>query len=444
MSVINALEAILQRNKAAAGADSGELRLHVIDLCCGKSLTGCLITLLHPEFIVHTVDKLTSAALPHYPADLPDCEGGGNLKYLQRDLFDSNFVEAMGEVIEQIGLPTVVLGMHLCGNLSIQAIEMLHCTPLVSDLVLCPCCLPNQNLDTSSTTWYASSVQDDQYDAWVAHLGECMAPHTVRVEHNAHMLTVKATLIHGHKKQHVEQYKAKVVPADMGNADMGVAETAASDGSDDDERNEATTASSKKTKTKKRSDSKGKTKQQPSPGGRASAASALHASFSVHVRKLSVRSPSEQASGQHHHSVERDHALTGASMEVADLPSRTYEGDCDNKLTLEVPLAVIEQGGRIHIDAILVNRGTREGSCTVTAHMCSKVRLAILLSQPVYSSTPATPAHLHIRRLTCRSLFLSRAKGVGLTRLKKKEAHSEWATGHPIFFRRMKGLPPSR
>jgi hypothetical protein len=111
MSVINVLEAILQRDKdgggggdSNSGGESGK-RLHVIDLCCGKSLTGCLITLLHPEFVVHTVDKISAAHLPHYPSDLPDYRGGEtNLVYLQRDLFDANFVPAMETLMKKVGL----------------------------------------------------------------------------------------------------------------------------------------------------------------------------------------------------------------------------------------------------------------------------------------------------------------------------------------------------
>ena len=65
---------------------------------------------------------------------------------------------------------TAVLGMHLCGALSIQAIGAFEEIEAIDAIVLCPCCLPSKSAAGSDPAWYASKKQDDQYAAWVKHL----------------------------------------------------------------------------------------------------------------------------------------------------------------------------------------------------------------------------------------------------------------------------------
>jgi hypothetical protein len=143
-------------------------RLHVIDLCCGKSLTACYISLLYPEFVVTPIDCISPHALPHFPS---------TTQFQRLDLYDADFERVIGAHIQSVGLPVCVLGMHLCGDLSMVAVHMLHNIPLVQDLLLCPCCLPNQHLDTSEAVWYADGESSVQYSRWVDHLALQMAQH---------------------------------------------------------------------------------------------------------------------------------------------------------------------------------------------------------------------------------------------------------------------------
>merc|ERR1712113_887698 len=39
---------------------------HIVDLCCGKSVTAALVSLRHPQVIVSAIDKLPPRLLPHF------------------------------------------------------------------------------------------------------------------------------------------------------------------------------------------------------------------------------------------------------------------------------------------------------------------------------------------------------------------------------------------
>ena len=59
----------------------------------------------------------------------------------------------------------VLLAMHLCGALSVRAIDVFHNTPSIRHIILCPCCLPNQADPSSPKSLYASSCAAEQYQA---------------------------------------------------------------------------------------------------------------------------------------------------------------------------------------------------------------------------------------------------------------------------------------
>jgi hypothetical protein len=141
----------------------GTKALHIIDLCCGKSLTTAYLSLEFSEAQVTAVDLISPSLLPHYAAAVDT-----NVKYLQLDLFSKDFGAQMESRVNAVGLPTVVLGMHLCGALSVRAIELYQSSELISDIVLCPCCLPSKA--SAPTDLYQSTDQIELYGAWVAHL----------------------------------------------------------------------------------------------------------------------------------------------------------------------------------------------------------------------------------------------------------------------------------
>ena len=72
--------------------------------------------------------------------------GIGNVAYAAHDVLDPGFVSGPAAALvaahAAAGRPTVVLGLHLCGALSLRAVQCLRALPGVRALVLAPCCVP--------------------------------------------------------------------------------------------------------------------------------------------------------------------------------------------------------------------------------------------------------------------------------------------------------------
>lgn len=123
--------------------------IYLIDLCSGKSLTAALCAVLFPAHSnnhnnnhVLAVDKLPSQKVPHFMQD-------ANINYLTRDIMSPEFLKELEEEVHhqsQVEGRTVILvGMHLCGNLSERAIEFFHKISLIEAIIISPCCLPRLN-----------------------------------------------------------------------------------------------------------------------------------------------------------------------------------------------------------------------------------------------------------------------------------------------------------
>lgn len=138
---------------------------HVVDLCCGKSITAALVSLRYPEVTVSAVDKLAPRFLPHFSA-YGDCR----VKYTQIDVLDESFILQLEQLVRQAHRPTALLGMHLCGKLSLRAIEAYQCIESVRTLVLSPCCLPPKSDGASPPHLYATKGSEEQYRLWALHL----------------------------------------------------------------------------------------------------------------------------------------------------------------------------------------------------------------------------------------------------------------------------------
>ena len=153
---------------------------HVIDLACGRGITATLAALRYPGSRVSAIDRLEPMLMPHW--------GGTDrcrVRYLQQDMLHASFVNRISElcraeelpteiatsagflteahVLEEIGISAAIpsevatsctssnqlahvalLGVHLCGELSLRAIAAFEQCEHVTTLVLSPCCLPKQ------------------------------------------------------------------------------------------------------------------------------------------------------------------------------------------------------------------------------------------------------------------------------------------------------------
>mmetsp|Transcript_28149 Transcript_28149/g.51462 ORF Transcript_28149/g.51462 Transcript_28149/m.51462 type:complete len:287 (+) Transcript_28149:1-861(+) len=156
-------------------ASKASAEWHVIDLCCGKSLTAALVALLFENAFVTCVDRITPSQLPHYEeAGL----GADRIRYVRVDMLapgnesdpTSPFLSEVAAAVKEVGRPKVaVLGVHCCGVLSLKAIELYE--HLGADCIhLMPCCMPSKKDGRFPKSIFESRDQAVQYVAWAEHL----------------------------------------------------------------------------------------------------------------------------------------------------------------------------------------------------------------------------------------------------------------------------------
>jgi hypothetical protein len=184
----------------------------LIDLCSGKSLTTALCGALFPSepsapgygnnhFLA--VDQLPVHLIPHFLQD-------ANSTYLSRDIMIPEFLVALEqEVYRQTagGRTAILVGMHLCGNLSERAIELFQRIPLIKALILSPCCLPKLRSGITDFDSFQKHEEEDMYIAWSRYLEEKMDENsqkgnlTVERYFDKEMHSIKNAIITGVKRE---------------------------------------------------------------------------------------------------------------------------------------------------------------------------------------------------------------------------------------------------
>ena len=94
------------------------------------------------------------------------------------------FTELENEVYHQTvvkGRTAVLVGMHLCGNLSERAIEFFRKIPNIHAAILSPCCLPKVRPGNAfqMSAWKGM----DDYMAWSSHLKSRLEQHLPDATH---------------------------------------------------------------------------------------------------------------------------------------------------------------------------------------------------------------------------------------------------------------------
>ena len=140
--------AILRAHGVCVVSGGGEGAV-VLDICCGKGLTGLLLSCMLPRAQILLFDANGDMELGHV-ASRP------TMRFTQLDLFAADAIEIISERIEgarerssatAIATPSfrghcvVATGTHLCGALSPRLIDLAIRLPNIDALVLSPCCL---------------------------------------------------------------------------------------------------------------------------------------------------------------------------------------------------------------------------------------------------------------------------------------------------------------
>ncbi|CAE7203779.1 unnamed protein product [Symbiodinium pilosum] len=156
-----------------------EEALHFVDLCCGSAMTTTFLAISAPKSTVTAVDIRPPQQLPHFQE-----AGISNVRYLCEDMTRPGFLEVMEQVLLDVALPVIVLGMHCCGALSVVATQIYNRFPQCVAILLCPCCLL-RSLDVKRAGTLMPEVPksllalenggpDERYDRWAAGLAQLL------------------------------------------------------------------------------------------------------------------------------------------------------------------------------------------------------------------------------------------------------------------------------
>jgi len=160
-----AVVGVLRRLGGSLGHARGH-PLHIVDLCCGKSLTAAVIGDELPHAAVTAVDLLPPHLLPHYAELSP------GVHYLRTNVLAPEFPAELARRVEEVARPACILGVHCCGGLSLAAIEAFERIGSIGALLVMPCCLPSQRLPSTPAHLFSSKEPAQQYSAWVELLAE--------------------------------------------------------------------------------------------------------------------------------------------------------------------------------------------------------------------------------------------------------------------------------
>ncbi|EGD81761.1 hypothetical protein PTSG_02474 [Salpingoeca rosetta] len=172
----------------------------LVDLCSGKSLTSALFGLEHPRSRVIAVDRMPANIVPHFDE---------NVSYIQADIMRPEFAQLLADRIQQCNTnprdsadagsdvghpdagdgdssdgapqrestprPAILVGMHLCGVLSLRAIELFKAIPAFRGIVLSPCCFPTRRSGVMTVRDSGFTDELDKYEFWTRHLHTAVA-----------------------------------------------------------------------------------------------------------------------------------------------------------------------------------------------------------------------------------------------------------------------------
>ena len=215
-AVERAVGALGRRGGAALG--SGGRGLRVVDLCAGKGWTTLFLAHRFPEAALLMLDRDRRRDLRHlapFPGaaseELDICTAEAERRV--REHFSGTTGSADRGVEGEVdgaagdGPPvTVLLGVHLCGQLSRVAVELWRACG-ADILLLVPCCLPKQGLPPGSRKYHpfgadvveqARARGEDPHAAWCRLLEDLVAAPpaaAARRDRDPHVLSPRNVIV---------------------------------------------------------------------------------------------------------------------------------------------------------------------------------------------------------------------------------------------------------
>lgn len=163
--VIHTVQDWMSRNESLWNNEdtAGDKKMTIIDLCSGKGYLSMLLSeILPPERVgkcllmdkawplCHSKPKPHHMSWEHIYGDLEDENGPRyfdawpiSLVTSKQNLKQSREIRQLSNRFSDHKGPILILAVHLCGTLSIQAIKLFQAIPAAQMLLLKPCCLPD-------------------------------------------------------------------------------------------------------------------------------------------------------------------------------------------------------------------------------------------------------------------------------------------------------------
>jgi hypothetical protein len=160
-AIISAIQKLVAQH-----TDMDMKTIQLVDLCAGSSLTIAMFGLLFPRASGIVVHMMAPRSAPHFD--------GTNLLYLHGDIMAKGFEETLQSRLmvnaAKQRCAIILVGMHLCGDLSIRAVELFNNIPILRAIILSPCCFPKHrnksSTDRNDLVQLLHSYGDEQKSTW--------------------------------------------------------------------------------------------------------------------------------------------------------------------------------------------------------------------------------------------------------------------------------------
>lgn len=139
----------------------------LIDMCCGKGFLSVLLNFKFPRADVLMVDNMNKMNLEHIE-NLP------RVDFWLASVTTPDFLPKLTLRCKDYKA-VIMIGIHLCGDLSEYFLAAFHAIPNVACMVLCPCCISKQKTDLLEK---AKRENISNYELWSAELLSMIQPET--------------------------------------------------------------------------------------------------------------------------------------------------------------------------------------------------------------------------------------------------------------------------